>query len=437
LALSSAAGADELVRLAAQFGPTLLGYQTLTEDAAAEVRVDPDRAAVERLVEAPDAKGCRGWRGSFDKDGYPRAWWQGRYVRAGRLLYGWQRGEIPKGWTLDHTCRQRWCMETAHYEPITRAEHARREAVRKRQDLSSDVVEVASVVESDAEAPAPVGSFAVALFAAIDRPAVDQRTVSLDELRQLLGRFEVLQDKRRGRCWSPTKYADGASSRGNAGVEAVSCLVFDCDRVPPDEERLADVCWLGHTTHSHTPLAPRWRVVIPLSAPVPAVRWSDVWRRARAALCPEADPACKDPSRAYWLPSHNGGVTAKATCHEGTLLDPNTLPALPVERRPRSAPRKITVGDERNQAYMRKVTDNVAIMVPHSGRNAALNRAAWTLGRWVAAGMLEQTDVEDELYTAAEQNGLAKDDGPRRCWATIRSGLSAGLREPISLEIAP
>ena len=73
--------------------------------------------------------------------------------------------------------------------------------------------------------------------------------------------------------------------------------------------------------------------------------------------------------------------------------------------------------------------------VPVGGRNAALNHAAWTLGRWIAAGALEQRDVEDALYAAAEQNGLVSDpkDGPRKTWATIRSGLGAGLREPVDL----
>ena len=149
----------------------------------------------------------------------------------------------------------------------------------------------------------------------------------------MLSRFEVFADKRRGRCWSPTRYADGATSRANAGVTAVSALVFDCDRVPPDPERLAGVYWLGRTTYRHTPTAPRWRVVVPLTTPVPATQWRDVWRRARAALCPEADPSCKDQSRQYYVPSHGGGVTAKATCHEGALLDPSTLSALPLEQR--------------------------------------------------------------------------------------------------------
>jgi hypothetical protein len=67
-------------------------------------------------------------------------------------------------------------------------------------------------------------------------------------------------------------------------------------------------------------------------------------------------------------------------------------------------------------------------------RNDALNHAAWTLGRWVAAGALDQADVEDELYAAAEVNHLVAEDGERQTWATIRSGLSAGLEQPIDLD---
>jgi hypothetical protein len=72
--------------------------------------------------------------------------------------------------------------------------------------------------------------------------------------------------------------------------------------------------------------------------------------------------------------------------------------------------------------------------VPPGGRNAALNHAAWTLGRWIAAGALEQAEVEDALYVAALTNGLVRDDGARQTWATIRSGLSAGLQQPIDLD---
>jgi hypothetical protein len=40
-------------------------------------------------------------------------------------------------------------------------------------------------------------------------------------------------------------------------------------------------------------------------------------------------------------------------------------------------------------------------------------------------------DEEDGLYVGAERNGLAADDGQRRAWATIRSGLDAGPRQSL------
>jgi hypothetical protein len=38
------------------------------------------------------------------------------------------------------------------------------------------------------------------------------------------------------------------------------------------------------------------------------------------------------------------------------------------------------------------------------------------------------------LHAAAERIGLVADDGDRQCWATIRSGLGAGLQEPADLD---
>jgi hypothetical protein len=128
------------------------------------------------------------------------------------------------------------------------------------------------------------------------------------------------------------------------------------------------------------------------------------------------------------------------TGHDGPLLDPSTLPALPLEQRHadelRCSPsakvlRRTTDSDHRRgEAYMDTVIANLETTAP-GGRNAALNHAAWTLGRWVAAGALEQAAVEDELYAATKHNHLVADDGERQCWATIRSGLSAGLQQAV------
>jgi len=85
--------------------------------------------------------------------------------------------------------------------------------------------------------------------------------------------------------------------------------------------------------------------------------------------------------------------------------------------------------------YLRKVIASLET-TPAGGPNDALNHAAWTLGHWVAAGALDQGEVEEALFAAAERNGLVGDpkDGPRKTWATIRSGLGAGLQEPAPLD---
>ena len=122
------------------------------------------------------------------------------------------------------------------------------------------------------------------------------------------------------------------------------------------------------------------------------------------------------------------------------MLDPRSLPALPAEQRTvtralsTTVARRTTADDRRRgEACMAQVLDNLASEAP-GGRNDALNRAAWTLGRWIAAGELQQDEVEDALYAAAEANSLVADDGQRQTWATIRSGLSTGLRQAVDLD---
>ena len=69
-------------------------------------------------------------------------------------------------------------------------------------------------------------------------------------------------------------------------------------------------------------------------------------------------------------------------------------------------------------------------------RKPALSYAAWKLGQWVAAGALDQGEVEDALHGAAERNGLVADDGQRQWLATIRSGLGAGARSRAVAELS-
>lgn len=72
--------------------------------------------------------------------------------------------------------------------------------------------------------------------------------------------------------------------------------------------------------------------------------------------------------------------------------------------------------------------DELALVstAPEGRRNHTLNRAAFSLGQIVAAGALDQHDVETGLLDAASAAGL----GEREARRTIDSGLRAGFDTP-------
>jgi hypothetical protein len=72
--------------------------------------------------------------------------------------------------------------------------------------------------------------------------------------------------------------------------------------------------------------------------------------------------------------------------------------------------------------------DRVA-RAPVGTRNDTLNRAAFALGRLVGAGLLDPALVADELTAAARWAGLGRVEARR----TIRSGLTAGRRQPLDV----
>src|SRR5262249_17400887 len=90
-----------------------------------------------------------------------------------------------------------------------------------------------------------------------------------------------------------------------------------------------------------------------------------------------------------------------------------------------------------------KATDNIyyrcalkdecaalAAMPKDSGRNNALNTAAFNLFQLVAGGGLDENLVRERLFAAAEQCGLVAEDGAASVLATIESGAKAGRAQP-------
>ena len=96
---------------------------------------------------------------------------------------------------------------------------------------------------------------------------------------------------------------DGAQIlRRNVNIKSISMAVIDYDQGTPPEsirEKLADVNHLFYSTHSHTTEHPKFRVVVPLSRPITAQEFREMWPFEFVGN----DGSCKDPARLYFLPA--------------------------------------------------------------------------------------------------------------------------------------
>jgi putative DNA primase/helicase len=95
---------------------------------------------------------------------------------------------------------------------------------------------------------------------------------------------------------------------------------------------------------------------------------------------------------------------------------------------------------KKTSAYAKAALDreckNVAAALPGT-RNSTLNKAAFSLGQLIGGGALNEQDVRDRLFEAAETCRLVADDGAAAALATIDSGITAGKQQPRTRPQAP
>ena len=107
---------------------------------------------------------------------------------------------------------------------------------------------------------------------------------------------------------------------------------------------------------------------------------------------------------------------------------PETASALPSEPQPVS---------ERDAAYAAKALGaevaKLAAMGAGSGRNAALNVAAHSLGTLVGNGSIEASTVAFALLDVSRANGHVAKHGEEQTKKTIESGINSGIIKPRSL----
>lgn len=144
---------------------------------------------------------------------------------------------------------------------------------------------------------------------------------SWEQLSTLLMRSKETKRKDHRALWSPVIYQPG-TTRGNANVHSVTCLVVDMDGEAFDYARLDGLEYHAYTTWSHRPNDSHWHLVLPLKTPVPAEKWLSVWTRLHEKINIVGDPATKDPARIFYLPQHPKGMFPARLIQHGERLDP-------------------------------------------------------------------------------------------------------------------
>ena len=128
-------------------------------------------------------------------------------------------------------------------------------------------------------------------------------------------------------CWSPTIYPAGAL-RGNKAVEGITALVYDYDdaALPVEDmiERLESTGleFLFHTTWSHCPAKPRYRIVIFPEQTLKPSAYMDAWEAGLNIIGRPGgvDRQARNISRHYALPAKRPGTECVSVYKPGRMI---------------------------------------------------------------------------------------------------------------------
>lgn len=79
-----------------------------------------------KIVEAKS--GCWLWQGPLDRDGYGSFFFRRQPRRAHRVGYFLQNGPIAQGMVVNHTCRNRHCVNPQHLQLVTVSENVMKDS---------------------------------------------------------------------------------------------------------------------------------------------------------------------------------------------------------------------------------------------------------------------------------------------------------------------
>jgi P4 family phage/plasmid primase-like protien len=231
---------------------------------------------------------------------------------------------------------------------------------------------------------------------------------SLKELQAVFEVPKIVSAKEEAPLFCPAKFRKG-TKRSSQNVESVSMLVFDMDcgvgwaDFAKQWESAGWTFWI-YTTFKHVADAPRWRAVFPLLEPVPISHWEDVWTSfVKKLVKDQADPACKDAGRMYYLPccSPQAQPQFHSVFSLGASLDASSLPKKAVKpklEKPKAKPPEV----DRAGDWFNATVSIDEILVPHGWRRTG-NQGEMEL--WARPGKERRDDISATFGYRASVRG--------------------------------
>jgi len=256
-----------------------------------------------------------------------------------------------------------------------------------------------------------------------------------------------------GLTWGNSRSANNSlRHRPNAGAVHAIFIDYDAGEITPEEavERLKalGLVSLVYTSPSHgmPDKGNRWRLVLPLSEPLPPAAYADLVARVNGAF----GGALANESFRFWQAYFFGSVKGQAPAQsfvvqgsrfidEAAELDAQALgPSRPLSdmlgEEPQEAVDQSDIPDALSRAlnglkYAKaRILD--AANKGHS-RTEEIHRQAVHLGGYIACVTLTEEQVRETLTEAADEVGYLTDYSERDLERHITNGLNSGMARPL------
>lgn len=234
-------------------------------------------------------------------------------------------------------------------------------------------------------------------------------------------------------AWSPCVFKP--LSRKHDDAIEVSALVFDFDKATVEQLartrnvlQRAGIEHLWHTSFSHTPEKPKWRLIVALDRAVKPDEWKRFWAQANRAfgVSEFADQSGETIGRFYYVPCGPNG--AEITYYSGTKVPVDDL-VRPQDNGPEDL--------EVLRAFLLKASNvgvrtkvNLALagmpIAQVSDRDNTVSSFAWTLGRMVVP---PNTSAEALLSLLGKGLALPGPETAEHWRLKFRNSYLKGLKE--------